>query len=198
MSVETSIEFWERAFPIHLAKAASLGAPRTCRGEGCYACCKEPVSCFRPQVVYLLEMLDEAQKGRVAARLRTWLTQVQGAGLLTQKGVHIWHWRQLNVYCPFLENGKCMVYARRPLACRAFNVSGNPDDCFDDEKRLHQVFMVTPELNASALAEMLEHDFLEERNLGVWLAELLLDKHVPHAPGPRARVVGDQIHIYED
>lgn len=36
---------------------------------------------------------------------------------------------ELNISCPFLENGSCGIYEQRPLACREHLVIGNPNIC---------------------------------------------------------------------
>lgn len=36
---------------------------------------------------------------------------------------------ELNISCPFLQDGSCTMYEQRPLACREHSAIGNPDIC---------------------------------------------------------------------
>ncbi len=79
-------------------------------GPGCTGCC------LRPEVpVTLLEVLGiwwyvmEKLPPEVSARLKQRLIN-----------------RKASLQCPFLEEGRCVVYPLRPLACRFLHVFGSP------------------------------------------------------------------------
>jgi Putative zinc- or iron-chelating domain len=109
----------------------------------------------------------------------------------------------MNVYCPALDpdTKACMIYQRRPLSCRMHLAIGDPDNCFDDVKRIHQKFAILPEVSTGLFMKLAtELGTLEDDHLGVWLAELLLGVKLksrgrttlvaeldpPETPGPDA------------
>jgi uncharacterized protein len=80
--------------------------PMACR-EGCTACCHD-----NPRGVTGIEI----------ARLREVATDEELAHFrrLAASGAPEEEWRQRGEPCPFLREGRCRVYTRRPIACRAF------------------------------------------------------------------------------
>lgn len=186
VSVEAAHAAIEKFLPRVHKRTAEAGTPITCRGAGCFACCKEPVLCSREEVAFMLAALTEDEREEVRARTRAWLIQVKASGLLSEPTPHVVLWRSMNVYCPLLAGGVCMAYQRRPVSCRVHLALRDPSFCFDDSKRHEQRYAECPEMNANGLAEEAlgpngEPGAVMLDNLGVWLAELLLDKKVPSA-----------------
>lgn len=112
-----------------LERSASEGVPAACK-KGCSWCCYQEVFAVTHEFLYLQdyirENLTEQQQGEalVQAREKTRLT--------LNKAVE----EQLLVReaCPFLENGSCMVYGARPMACRIF-LSSSVSSCKNDFER---------------------------------------------------------------
>lgn len=83
-------------------------------GPGCSSCCHVRVDVTVPEAALIavrIRRLGEPARRHVIARLRR---------LATRPGVkrHSW-WLKNGVACPLLLNDLCMVYADRPIQCRA-------------------------------------------------------------------------------
>lgn len=178
MSVNPAHVFFDKHLPKLLKATAGQGRPVTCRGAGCFWCCKEPVLASKREAQDMVDALTEDEKREVAARTSEWLARFKVSGLLDVKFPDVFKWRGQNVYCPLLKDSKCMVYEKRPYSCRAHLATGPVEGCVDDEKRRRQEFVRSPDLekatfeesarDAHARGEMIVID-----NLGVWLAEIL-------------------------
>lgn len=167
---------------VAMRQSAADGRPITCRGAGCFGCCKEPVLAGKDEAAYLVAGLTPEKRTRVIPRLRRWLTQVTLSGLLRESQPHVSLWRMMQAWCPLLEDGKCVAYERRPYGCRAHLAIGDPDACADDTRRGAQTYMECPQAGAESIADALdEHGALTMDNLGVWLAEMLIGNKIKSA-----------------
>jgi Fe-S-cluster containining protein len=95
--------------------------------EGCsYCCCKPGVLVSVPEFVRIVNHIRTAfsagEVSDLAERARTYAAQMQGRSLD--------EFVDDSVPCPFLDNGRCSVYAIRPLVCRGYN-STSVDACRD-------------------------------------------------------------------
>jgi Fe-S-cluster containining protein len=86
-----------------------------CR-KGCSWCCHQPVFALSYEMDVLNDFIeknfDNATREQIAKRVtekKTKLKGLQGDALLNSK-----------FPCPLLENGACMAYAARPVACRIY------------------------------------------------------------------------------
>jgi Fe-S-cluster containining protein len=118
---ETRAPYAARAF--HRAFAAMAPKePVACRA-GCNYCCHQVVSARAPEVFLLaraIAALPDDARGRLAARIR--------AAAAAAAGLTVAERHRRNLPCPVLEDGRCALYADRPLACRAF-ASTDVDAC---------------------------------------------------------------------
>jgi len=92
--------------------------------KGCHWCCHQPVYAMSYELDFLNQYLKEnfstATLNEIAARSaekRKKLAVLTGDSLLYSK-----------VPCPLLENGACMAYQARPVACRIY-LSSNVASC---------------------------------------------------------------------
>ncbi|SHE96001.1 hypothetical protein SAMN05444274_10393 [Mariniphaga anaerophila] len=84
--------------------------------KGCFWCCHQPVFALNYELVYLKDFISrsfdaETQK-RIAVRAgekKRKLERLSGESLLNSK-----------FPCPLLEDGSCIAYAARPVACRIY------------------------------------------------------------------------------
>lgn len=110
---ETRAPYAARAF--HRAfEAMAPKEPVACRA-GCNYCCHQVVSA-RATEIFLLARTIRALPAAVAARL----TERVATAAATAQGMTVAERHRRNLPCPLLEDGRCSVYADRPLACRAF------------------------------------------------------------------------------
>ena len=118
-------------------RAAAAGHPATCR-EGCAACCRHPVPVSAPEAGRLgqeIQALPAQERAIVERRFRAAagvilesdiLEKTRGDGGLDR--ISEWYWA-LKLDCPLLENDRCRLYDRRPLACREHLVTSPPAGC---------------------------------------------------------------------
>ncbi len=98
-----------RAFEVMAPKE-----PVACR-TGCNYCCHQVVSA-RAAEIFLLARAIRALPAPAAARL----TARVGEAAAATSGMKVAERHRRNLACPLLEDGRCSLYADRPLACRAF------------------------------------------------------------------------------
>lgn len=119
------IEFIHRVTDAAIRKLADV--PIACH-EGCWACCTTWVAAKAPEIIYIWKKLSPEQRDRVGQRLDRSLQQVKGVGF------DDW---PMGIPCPFLEDGRCSVYASRPAVCRTM-ASPDAEICrrayIDDER----------------------------------------------------------------
>lgn len=91
--------------------------PKLGCSNGCSWCCYQSVPATAPEIfrlmAYMTEKLDHEQRKRAAARIID--IDDKTRGLTTKERFHP-DWP-----CPLLENGACVVYSSRPLACRGMS-----------------------------------------------------------------------------
>lgn len=92
--------------------------------KGCHWCCHQPVFALSYELDYLRDFLNKnfsaPQKREIsirAANKRKKMENLSGDLLLNSK-----------FPCPLLENGSCIAYAARPVACRIY-LSSNLESC---------------------------------------------------------------------
>ncbi|BBK40594.1 hypothetical protein STVA_06140 [Allostella vacuolata] len=110
---ETRAPYAARAF--HRAfETMAAKEPVACRA-GCNYCCHQVVSARAAEIFLLaraVRALPPDAAGPMAARIR--------AAAETTRDMAVAERHRRNLPCPILEDGRCRLYADRPLACRAF------------------------------------------------------------------------------
>lgn len=106
--------------------------------SGCAHCCHQNIPVHAAEEHIITEFVDrefsEEQKDALSGRLHAWFSFMNentpnrylsakdilefGAKLISQR-----------VPCPFLIDNLCSIYPVRPITCRTFYVSDNPDKC---------------------------------------------------------------------
>jgi Fe-S-cluster containining protein len=101
--------------------------PRLDCKEGCsYCCCKPGVLVSVPEFLRIVDHIRTAfSAGEISA-----LTERAHAYAAQMHGRSFDEFVDDSVPCPLLENGRCSVYAIRPLVCRGYN-STSVDGCRD-------------------------------------------------------------------
>jgi Fe-S-cluster containining protein len=111
--------------------------PIICK-KGCSQCCQQLVPISIPEVFYLnsfVQSLPINRQNRIGVKLTAVLNCVETAGIFDQRTGPINYrsidraYFDLNLSCPFLENGCCSIYKHRPFACREYNVNSDPQNC---------------------------------------------------------------------
>lgn len=127
--------------------SAQNGRPVTCLGKGCCACCYEPVYASTAEVRHMLEELSVADYARVMINTEKALEKLKPTGLMEKDMPPVMEWLQQRVPCPFLKDGACSIYDRRPIACRSHNAVGSPVLCAGPH-RLMQQYPNSPQASA--------------------------------------------------
>lgn len=132
-----------------LVRSATDGhrPPVSCR-LGCDHCCKQPVFITPLEGLAIRNMVDSSglaeavsdrtarYRAEIAARrhgaagLRSLLRSVRGLGAPPTRAERR---AVFGIHCPFLENGRCTIYAARPLMCREHISFDDPRKCARDE-----------------------------------------------------------------
>lgn len=120
-----------------------LTEPLSCRA-GCSVCCNQLVPVNEPEMhalVDLLRRLEPSHRDRVQARFDSVISRLDRAGLTEHLRSPprdpvayqklMLDYFALGAECPFLEEGRCSIYADRPSLCRQYNVTSPANLCSD-------------------------------------------------------------------
>lgn len=120
------------AWTDRLAAAVRRQHPQSKCQSGCAGCCSSATALFLASKAewgaierHVAERWDEAQRTRFQARFeaqhRPWVRLYRWAWAWSRVDrLEAWVWGDRPYLCPFLEEGRCTVYAARPLACRMY------------------------------------------------------------------------------
>jgi Fe-S-cluster containining protein len=121
VGVLRALENSQQRHDSRIASAPDVGT-LACRA-GCTWCCHFSVDVRAVEVFSILEFVERTftaeEKARVYAEVRTNSAALRNLGEMERM--------RRNVKCPFLNEGRCTVYAARPQTCRnyhATNVAG--------------------------------------------------------------------------
>lgn len=107
-----------------VAHAKLRGTPIRCAGLGCNGCCRGEVVMMPDEATMIADLFTDDQLAWVVAN-RDLAADIN---------------RRREVRCPLLaEDGGCSIYEQRPLACRGFNSTGDPDLCWPERSGLTSV-----------------------------------------------------------
>jgi Fe-S-cluster containining protein len=153
-------------------------------------CCDEPVMTDLNELRYALELLTTEQIEGVKQRLRVWLDKIEPSSLLSEREPSAMQWRKLKATCPLLVDGRCSVYDRRPFGCRMHFAHRNPENCAMPA-RTHQKYAGFPDhIMAQICAPYFQSSKrLSFGNLGVLLAEILLNQTIPSGSRQEVEIV---------
>jgi Fe-S-cluster containining protein len=93
--------------------ARCMGMPLAC-GKGCATCCSIRVTATAPEVLWVARHLREACGSGQCVRLVRRLLEADAQTRDLDESERV----ALRQRCPFIEQGACVIYAARPLACR--------------------------------------------------------------------------------
>lgn len=141
--VKPAQEICDRLTSARAREVGDQGRCISCR-KGCDACCYYVVPVSQPEAANLWRavcLLPDDKRARALQRFDTAARAIlapgdttarQHAGEVLRRGtldqISKWY-RGLNLPCPLLEDGACMIYADRPLACREYAVTSLPALC---------------------------------------------------------------------
>lgn len=129
----------------------------TCSSK-CSFCCDEPVYVLEEEIRYILENYSGNLQD-LKVRVNDWFNKVKDSPLyqkydsekLTSENfMRAVEWLKLKATCPFLVNGLCSVYSRRPISCRSHMVM-HPSPRCSTENRGTQKFASIPLLMAQSV-----------------------------------------------
>ena len=123
----------------------NVGRAISCKA-GCGACCRQmvPISIFEAQALgEWIRTLPESHQQELAGRFHQALLKLSAVGLIDRMVNEDWFaetesardlalaYLYERIPCPFLENESCSIHPDRPLACREYLVTSEPEHCFD-------------------------------------------------------------------
>lgn len=129
--------------------ATAAGEQISCRA-GCGACCRQLVPLSEHEARAISEMvlnMEEPRRTTILLRFREAIRRVEQAGLrkdienihllendkeVSRVGLAYFH---LGVPCPFLEDESCSIHPERPMSCREYLVTTDPEHCKHPEQR---------------------------------------------------------------
>ncbi|MFZ5941218.1 MAG: YkgJ family cysteine cluster protein [Bacteroidota bacterium] len=109
-----------------LQRAAAEGQPAACR-RGCSWCCHQAVFGVSHEFVYLRNWLERNLDPKVLEGI----TKRAGAKQAVTEKLSATARLQHKAPCPLLENGACMAYSARPMACRIY-LSSDEGSCREE------------------------------------------------------------------
>jgi Fe-S-cluster containining protein len=120
--------------------------------RGCSYCCSRIVVCSRIEGLALSDYLY-GYSGLDAERLSAAVAEhaVSIADFIDRRSAENDHtaiWFNKNNPCPFLDNNICSVYPARPLSCRTYHSTDDPQGCRQAVRSVGQVQLL---LDAEAL-----------------------------------------------
>jgi Fe-S-cluster containining protein len=138
-----ALHAWTNAI-VEVAEETAQRAGRTvsCR-EGCGACCRQLVPIAPAEahaIAALVGALPEPRQSAVRARFAEAETRLEAAGLRERLeametipadavvGVGLEYFA-LQLSCPFLEAESCSIHKERPVICREYLVTSDPEHC---------------------------------------------------------------------
>lgn len=149
-------------------------------------CCDEPAYGDQREVRGMLASLTDEQREYVKEKTRVWFDKAMASGLLFHDLPNAFQWRLHGMTCPFLRDGRCLAYARRPHGCRMFFAVGNPDDCAMPQRKHQKI----ADFKGPAVDEILgtyfeaasrERGGIDSDHIGVHLSFELLNVRPPSA-----------------
>jgi Fe-S-cluster containining protein len=131
-------------------------APVSC-SKGCDTCCRQLVPIAPVEARALLKLVDEMppeRKAEIQARFEQNIIELRESGVYAElmdrrfweKGVARevgLRYLGLNLRCPFLDSaGACGIYENRPIACREYLVTSDPEFCrYPDGKTIKPILI---------------------------------------------------------
>lgn len=133
--------------------ATTFGKTVTC-GADCGVCCCQMVPLSPPEAAIIFDVVDKLpskRKSDVCAAFSSALVALAEAGIKDEisevyrvstdpakvREINRKYF-ELGISCPFLLNGSCSIYSRRPSRCREYSVMSTPELCanpFDNPVR---------------------------------------------------------------
>ena len=152
-----------------LQRSASEGVPAVCK-KGCSWCCYQEVYAVTHELIYLH---DHLRQTRSTGNQDQFLERAREKARLTA-GRPEEEQLKIRAACPFLEEGSCMVYDARPMACRIY-LSSSVRSCKTHYDR--------PE-NGNSFPELFEFPLNAGRMLNEGFVSYLKQRGLPSGEWP--------------
>lgn len=127
--------------------------------KGCSTCCRQLITISIHEailLVYLVDMLNSEERNRIRHSFDEILSKIEQHNFLKDLiyfhidnfedkdaiiNIQKEYW-ELQLACPFLVDNSCSIYPYRPLICREYLVSSEPQKCselFNNNHYVHRV-----------------------------------------------------------
>lgn len=169
-----------------LTAAGQQGCTVTCRKgvNDCNGCCYVQNFVGHHEVQRCLHGMSDEDKEYVKQRTSEWVDKVTPSKFMSIENENDFSAKEfmaLGAACPFLRDGKCMVYATRPFNCRVHFAIKDADFCKTAEHQHNQYFLRYPDDWPGYMfllkTSMLAGGEVVFDLIGLHLARMLLDEH---------------------
>lgn len=171
----------DRLVESRVAAETRDGRTISCR-KGCFSCCYHLIPVSAPEAWMLADLVasfPEPRREAVMRRFDQARRKMMEAGLLggrsgspgeqpSEKEKALEYFR-LGIPCPFLDEGACSIYSKRPAVCREYLVTSPAALCSDPERNKG----VTVRLHRS-LTNALARVFAQVTGKSPWVMPLIL------------------------
>lgn len=139
-------------------------------------CCYEPAFCDDAEADAIIAAIPASELEGVKERAEQWQEKI--GPFLHEQQPSAYPYQSAGIACPLLKNGRCLVYASRPMGCRTFFALKPPEFC-QMPIRIEQQHAIFPESHAVHDA-FLEYaggkTSMEMDHIGAFLVRRLLGK----------------------
>ena len=192
----TSLEKYDKALAVLDADIKELldacnqqtGFKPTCKGTGCNGCCYVQNFVTNVEVSRCLHALTPEEVEFVKAGTREWVDKVKDSKFMNiadEREFTASEFMRLNARCPFLRDGKCMVYAVRPFNCRTHFAIKPAELCASPDTQVQQFIVRLPDdwkgMNFMLEVLQISGGFVEFDMIGFHLSRFLLKENHPTA-----------------
>lgn len=122
----------------------------SCR-PGCYHCCKQLVVSTVGEAVTAVGWLGKQprkKRRKLLAKMSGWYRRYYRdiypritSCNISEKETAAQIYQEFDLYCPFLENGRCSIYPVRPVSCRTYYGAGTGGKCGENGVDKGKVFV---------------------------------------------------------
>lgn len=108
----------------------------------------------KQEAIYIVEAYPPERLDELKSKVAAWMEQFKPFQYAdTQNGlIDGFKYLESDIKCPLLNGKLCGVYDRRPMGCRSYLATGNPEHCKPEHRRT-QLIAMPPAFSNPAMLE---------------------------------------------